>query len=447
MVMQPRWRGAFDVAFLLQIQERYIEEWHECYLSETKKTGFVCTLQLANKKHRFYGLNDLEALLKEAKRRKIDVYLSLNAFEYGSRTTKALKQIRNIGVDIDCYKVNVAVPKALEEIKQLITKGKIPNPNLVIFSGRGLQLVYSISGGAAPTMAFMTQYITTQYIAQLKHLGADTAATDVTRVFRLPYSINSRNGQQVTAEVWRTLEYSLEELYSYCTPLERRRKPPKRRKGTISILTPKRGLKTLYSLNTARKNDLELLVTLRNGNIEKRNVLTYIYAYTVALILKNKQATTDFALQLNDRFQEPQKVTEVKRTAGNAYDDAMKFFEEFQKREFRMWYSTRDGIKRPMKNETIIEELDITPEEMRQMSTLIDSAEKQSRNTEYQRKKRRAQGVIQREEYIKEQHNKTDNKLFKLQELLEQNPKATNKELAVSLGVSIRRVQQLKKEL
>ena len=222
------------MAFLLQVQETYIEEWHDCYLSESKKTGFVCTLQLANKKHSFYGLNDLDALLKETKKRKTDVYLSLNAFEYGSRTTKALKQIRNIGVDIDCYKVNVSISKALEEIKQLIIKGRIPNPNLVIFSGRGLQLIYSISGGAAPAMAFLTQYITTQYIAELKHLGADTAATDVTRVFRLPYSINGRNGKQVTVEIWRTLEYSLEELYSYCTPLERRRKPVKRRKGTIS---------------------------------------------------------------------------------------------------------------------------------------------------------------------------------------------------------------------
>jgi len=343
------------VAFLLQVQETYIEEWHDCYLSESKKTGFVCTLQLANKKHRFYGLNDLNALLKEAKKRKTDVYLSLNAFEYGSRTTKALKQIRNIGVDIDCYKVNVSISKALEEIKQLIIKGKIPNPNLVIFSGRGLQLVYSISGGAAPAMAFLTQYITTQYIAELKHLGADTAATDVTRVFRLPYSINGRNGKQVTVEIWRTLEYSLEELYSYCTPLERRRKPVKRRKGTVSIFTPKRGLKTLYSLNTARKNDLELLVTLRNGDIEKRNVLTYIYAYTVALILKNKQATIDFALQLNDRFQEPQKASEVKRTAGNAYDDAMEFFEEFQKRDFRMWYSLDEiAVKKGHQYETVL---------------------------------------------------------------------------------------------
>jgi len=55
--------------------------------------------------------------------------------------------------------------------------------------------------------------------------------------------------------------------------------------------------------------------------------------------------------------------------------------------------------------------------------------------------------MLQRDEYIKQQHDKTDDKLFKLQELLEKNPKATNKELAAILGVSIRRVQQLKKEL
>lgn len=167
----------------------------------------------------------------------------------------------------------------------------------------------------------------------------------------------------------------------------------------------------------------------------------------MALILKNKQATIDFALQLNDRFQEPQKASEVKRTAGNAYDDAMEFFEEFQKRDFRMWYSTRDGIKRPMKNETIIEELEITPEEMQQMSTLIDSSEKQSRNTEYQRKKRRSQGVLSREEYIKEQHDKTDDMLFKLQELMERYPNAKQKELAAMLNISDRHLRRLKKQL
>ncbi|MGD6879928.1 AsnC family protein [Bacillus infantis] len=426
----------------IDAQETFIDEWHESYLSDSKITGFICTFQLAYKQHRFYGLNDLKQFLAAADKQEKDVYLSLNAFEYGSRTTQALKQIRNIGVDIDCYKLNITVPRALEEVKKLILKGSMPNPNLVIFSGRGIQLIFSISGGASPKMAFLSQYITTQFISELKHIGADTSATDVTRVFRLPYSINSKSGKQVNVELWRTLEYSLLELYSFCTPLEQRRKPSKKRKGILAALPSKKGLKDLYSLNTARKNDLELLVSLRNGEIEKRNVLTYIYSYTVALILKNKEATIEFARQLNDRFNEPEKAREVTRTAGNAYDDALTFFEEFKKRDFRMWYQNMDGIIRPMKSGTIIDELDITPEEMQQLSTVIDKVEKQARDT---KRKRKARGSVTRAEYNKEQQEKTDANVLAVVDLREKGYK--QKQIAELLGLSKGRVSQLVKQI
>lgn len=423
--------------------ETFIEIWHDCYLSASKITGFVCTFHLKNKKHQFYGLNDLDYLLAEARKRKKDLYLSLNAFEYGSRTTNQLKQIRNIGVDIDCYKLNISVADALEEIKRLIFEGKIPNPNLIIYSGRGIQLIYSISGGSSPKMAFITQYITTQFIGLLEHLGADTSGTDVTRVFRLPYSINSKNNEQVKVDIWNRLEYHLEELYSYCTPLESRRKLSKQRKGTLVTLPSKRGLKTLYSLNTARKNDLESLVTLRHGEIEKRNVLTYIYSYTVALLLKNKEQTIAFSYQLNDRFTDPQKKNEVNRTAGNAYDDAMKFFDEFVKRGCKMWYKHGDGIKRPMKNPTVIEELEITEAEMKQLGTIITAEVKYSRKVA----KRREQGVKPREEYDKQRNEQKEDKLWQLEQVMKRHPEWTNKQLVDHLGWSLRTVQYYKKKI
>lgn len=255
-------------------EEIYIEDWHDCYVSGVKKTGFICTFQLANKHHHFYGLNDLEQLLIEAHQKKQNLYLSLNAFRYGVRQTKALMQIRNIGVDVDCYKLGMTIEQALEEVKTFIFTNKLPEPNLILFSGRGIQLIYSISGGASPKMAFLSQYITAQYIGLLQHIGADSSATDVTRVFRLPYSINSKNNQQVQVEIWRTLEYSLEELYRYCTPLEARRKPSRKKKATLVSLPPQKDLLTLYSLNSARKDDLETLISLRQGSIEKRNVFT-----------------------------------------------------------------------------------------------------------------------------------------------------------------------------
>lgn len=427
--------------------ESYIVEWQDCYISESKITGFVCTFQLKNKKHHFYGLNDLQQLLKEAKKRKRDVYLSLNAFEYGYRQTEHLKQIRNIGVDIDCYKLKISIPKALEEINRLILKGTIPNPNLVIFSGRGLQLLYSISGGASPKMAFLSQYITAQFIAELRHLGADTQGTDVTRVFRLPYSVNSKSGEQVTLEIWRKLEYSLEELYSFVKPLEHRRKSSKKQKGTLYTLPSQKGLKNLYSLNAARKNDLEMLVSLRAGEIENRNLLTYIYGYTVALLLKNKEATLEFAQQLNNSLADPQKVKEVVRTAGNGYDDAMKFFDEFKKREFKMWYKQHDGIIRPMKNDTIIEKLEISREEIKLLTTVIDQVEKQNRNTKYQKKKRREQGVLERQEYLEQQKEQTEDKLWQLEQAIKRNPNAKQRDLANYLGWSLGSVNNYLKKL
>jgi hypothetical protein len=444
------WRGEKFMEILQPIldnRETFIAEWQDCYISESKITGFVCTFHLYDKSHYFYGLNDIQELLKEAKKRRKDVYLSLNAFEYGTRQTTALKQIRNIGVDIDCYKLNVPVSRALDEIKRLIFKGAIPNPNVVIYSGRGLQLLYSISGGASPKMAFLSQYITAQFISELRHLGADTSGTDVTRVFRLPYSVNSRNGKQVTLEIWRTLEYSLLELYSFCKPLEQRRKLAKANKGTLHTLPSKKGLMDIYSLNTARKNDLETLVSLRMGEIEKRNVLTYIYAYTVALIVKNKEATIEFAHQLNMRFTDPQRITAIRRTAGNGYDDAMKFFDEFKKRDYKMWYQDRDGIKRPMKSSTIIDELDITSEEMKQLTTIIDGIEKQARDTKRKQKKRREKGVQKRDNYIIQQQEKTDDKLWQLQKAIERHPDFSNYKLAELLSVSEGYIRKLKKKL
>lgn len=425
-------------------QQTFIESWLDCYVSSTKRTGYICIFYLDNNKQRFYGLQDTKQLLAQAHKQEKDVYLSLNAFSYYSRKAKHLRQIRNIGIDIDFYKQGISLEQALKEIHKLITKGIIPKPNLVIFSGRGLQLIYSISGGASPKMAFLTQYITIQFVSLLRHIGADPGATGVTRVFRLPFSINSKNNQQAQVEIWHTLEYHLEELYSYCIPLESRRKPSRKKKGILVSLPPQKGLLTLYSLNSTRKDDLETLISFRKGDIEKRNILTYMYAYTVALLLKNKKATIAFSQQVNTRFEEPQKKAEVDRTASRAYHDAIAFFKEFESRNYHMWYQQNDDIKRPMKNETMIQQLDISPEEMKSMMTLIDGEEKQIRDTQRKREKR---GSVTRKEYVKQEKEKTEDKLWQLKRAMERHPTSTKVELAKMLGINRSHLYRLLKHM
>ncbi|OQR53431.1 AsnC family protein, partial [Bacillus sp. CDB3] len=394
--------------------ETFIDEWHECYLSERKKTGYVMTLDLSNEKHKqiWYGLHDLEHLIKSSRLSLEDVYLSLNAFDHGSRKTSDLKQIRNIGVDLDFYKIGLTKEQVKEEIYRLVAKGAIPCPNLMLH-GRGAQLIYSISGGSAPQMGYMAQYITNNLIKTLLHVGADGACSDLSRVFRLPYSVHSKTGKQITVDIWTKREYQLMELYEYVPPMEKKR--PTKRKGIIQTLPAQKGAMTLYSLNTARKADLEKIVEMRKGEIDHRHDMTYIYAFTTALIVKQQVATVEMTRQLNDRFTEPQKTREVERTAKDAYKDAITFFDAYVKNNCEMKGLPRNLIK-PMKNTTVLDKLNLnlTQAEFEQLTTLIDSGEKYKRKVS----KRREQGVKSREEYLSKSAEQTEKQLDELRDLL-----------------------------
>ena len=220
-----------SVAIRKPQEETFIDSWYECYLSERKKSGYVVTIDLSNEQHKqiWYGLRDLKHLLKASERGLKDVYLSLNAFEHGSRKTADLKQIRNIGVDLDFYKIGLSKEYVIKQLHDFVFSGSLPCPN-IIMNGRGVQLVYSISGGAAPQMAYLSQYITNHFVKMLMPLGADGSCSDLSRVFRLPYSTHGKTGQQITVDLWTEREYSLQELYEYVPPLEKKRKT-KRKEG------------------------------------------------------------------------------------------------------------------------------------------------------------------------------------------------------------------------
>ena len=363
----------------------------------TEKTGYVVTLDLSKEEHKqiWYGLNDLEHFLRSSRLSLKDVYVSLNGFKHGSRKTADLRQIRNIGVDLDFYKLGLTREHVMEELNRLIAKGAIPCPNVTLY-GRGMQLIYSISGGAAPVMGYKAQYITNHFIKALMHLGADGACSDLSRVFRLPHSVHSKTGKQIEVDIWTKREYQLTELYEYVPPMEKKR--PTKRKGIIETLPAPKGVMTLYSLNTARKVDLEKIVEMRKGEIDHRHDMTYIYAFTTALIVKHQGATVEMTLRLNDRFTDPQKTREVERTAKDAYKDAITFFDAYVKNDFEMKRLPRNLIK-PMKNTTVIDKLNLnlTQDEIEHLTTLISKSEKQRRDTVKKREKR---GSVTRDKYL-----------------------------------------------
>ncbi|PER25385.1 replication protein [Bacillus cereus] len=430
-----------------QPQETFIDEWHECYLSEYKKSGYIAVLDLSGseKKQLWIGTNDVKTLSNMSTPSNKDFYLSLNSFTFGSRKAADLKQIRNIGVDLDFYKLDISKEYVIRNLQDCIAEGLLPCPNLVMY-GRGMQLIYTVQGGAAPQMAFLSQYITNHFVKMLMPLGADGSCSDLSRVLRMPYTTHSKTGKQIGLEIWTRREHNLQELYDYVPPLEKKR--PRRsktnKKGSISTLPSQKGVMNLYSLNTKRKSDLEKIVALRNGEIEHRHDMTYIYAFTTALIVKNQAATLEMAFQLNNKFKEPQKRKEIERTAKDAYKDAIAFFDAFSANNFKKQGLPYSLIK-PMKTETIFKKLDIklTKEELEVMDTLIDDKEKYKRKVS----KRREKGIVERKEYLANEKQKKDEKLEKVRNVLDDDPKLSIRKIAEITGFSKSVVARLIKSI
>lgn len=443
-----------------QYIDELITEWHEVYISERKCRGFVATLDLSRIKHKqpytkFWGLNDINTLLDISngnKSRLRNVYLSLNSFESKggtlARKTANIAQIRNIGIDIDCYKKGLSVEKTINLLQDMILHGNLPNPNLLIRSGNGVQLIYSIHGGAAPTneIKWLTSYITRQFTGKTAHLGADFQTCTLERVFRLPGTLNVKPGfptRLVTAEVWRQLEYSLTDLYEYCEPYEQKKRTKFNLGREIPLNSYRRGNgKGLVQLNDSRAQDLIKLVELREGNIENRNILCYDYAFSLALNGLSRSHVQEAVLQMDSNFISQQKRNVLRTTTKSAYDDAEAFWKEYAKNNYSMMGLPSLLIK-PKKNKTIIVQQSITSAEMDYMSVLIDSDEKYKRKVA----KRRTEGVKSRKQYDAERKAQQNNKLEQLKWLKAENPKLSQRKLAKMMGVTQPYIAKLIKEL
>lgn len=437
-----------------------INNWHNAYLSPTKRRGALAVVQWKETKdgqtvesRKWITLKNSNDLLKKTDgtyKRLTNAFLTLNSFEEVNgqthRRTANLAQIRNIGVDIDCYNVGMTPKQAESAIQEMIIQCEIPNPNLVIWSGNGLQLVYSIEGGASPSLAWLTKHITAQLVAKTSEIGSDAACTDLTRVFRLPGSYNAKPGKEtklVRVELWRTLEYDLSELYAYCEPLEHRKKRISRPNLYPLPKQSDMGHK-LRSLNLTRINDFYKLIDLRKGNIENRNVMLYDFAYCFGLQTDLEDAVIQQANRMNNALDDPLKTLEVERVAKNAFKDARAFWKAYVANGYRaLPFRSNDGIIKPKKNDTLIEHHSITDSEMKELQTIINANEKQGRRVA----KRRAAGMKTLEEHNDNQKAQKAQRVYLLAKLKAENPGITQRQLAKLMGVTPTTVGRLIKEL
>lgn len=367
-----------------------------------------------------------------------DSYFSMNTFYTPKRLITNLKEIRTAFVDIDCQNTVFTVEQVEAQLKADYFGQSIPTPNLIIHSGRGLNLIWlmdPISGLAVERWNRLQKAI----FNSVKTLGADPKAVDAARVFRLAGSINSKNNAIVSCEILHDYRYGLEEMAEDYFPdiLKVVKKPKKnQRPNKINRTQPKtgekvnRGIRRLfneYTLRKTRMGDINKLVSLRNGKMEgSREYALFLYRYWALVQSESKEDAVEAMLELNSTFKTPLKEREAIADTKSA----------------ERYYDSEEPFR--ITNERVIEWLDITKEEQKHLSTIIDKAEKRTRNTEYQRTKR---GSLTKDEYKATRSAQKVQKMKQLATLIKERPMATQKELAAELEVSVPSIKKYISEI
>ncbi len=132
---------------------------------------------------------EFQSVLLEQNRAGADIFVGMNPIRDGaySRTKQSLKEIRHVYLDIDRDG-----DRAIEVIR---TSLDVPTPNFVLNTSPGkYQVVWRIEGVNLQTVEALLHNMA-------NHFGGDLAATDATRVLRLPGFANRKLAQDFVVQV------------------------------------------------------------------------------------------------------------------------------------------------------------------------------------------------------------------------------------------------------
>lgn len=372
-----------------------------------------------------------------------DVYFSQNTFYKPQRRIENIRQLRNLYVDLDCYNLGYSPEWVMGKLEQEYFRQSIPEPNLVIYSGRGLVLVWLLEYApykALPLWSAIQSYL----LEQLQDVGGDPKALDAARVFRVAGSINSKNGECVHVEYRHDFRYSLRDIqFDYLPDLTPKPKNAPKKAGRKKKIIY---LFNVRSLNFARIRDITKLVELRDYDVDGyREVILFLYRYWMCCFCNDTEEAYRQTKELNDTFLHPIPERELKRatkSAEKAYHarSNKEANEEAKKRGY-------PGAGYNISNAKLIKWLDITQDEIVHMSTIINPAEKRRRELIRKAEQRREAGMRTREQRIEDDKAVVMDKAEIIRKALEENPDLSIRQLVKVTGFPRSTVQRLKKLL
>ena len=337
-----------------------------------------------------------------------NTYITPNTFYKPYRRLECIKELNSLFIDLDYYKTGKTKEQIIMDLEDNYFNKKIPIPNFIMDSGRGLYLIWSIK--KLPSMALpLWKAVQDYFWNQLKELGADRQALDATRILRVPGSINSKTNTVVSIIDEYKYEYELREIQEEYLPELKPKEKKKGRPNKVCFIYRER------SLYYGRIQDIIKLCELREYHLKgHREVLLFLYRYYLCSFTEDTKKALDDVIELNRMFKNPLRENEVIRATQSAE---------------RCYLDNDKQYK--YKNDTLIELLEITEEEQKHMKILISKEEYRRRDRVYQKKKYqeqlKAQGKLSKKEELKNVRNKIKN--LRLKGL-------KNKKIMQMLGIS-----------
>lgn len=417
-------------------------------------------------------------------------YLSVSTFRRCSRRCESnVKEVKRLYVDMDAHDnpINFNEAKLLADymLDNWFDGEELPEPNYIIFSGRGLQVLFTLNGcdNVLEWKQYQTALLKTcqTLLEQLKHHSLSEAGNvalehnveidvlkDAARVMRVPDTTNLK--QNVDAKMLYSdeeHEYTLHELNTNYIAfnndnlgtIEEKKKTQKKTKSKEKKKKAKSEpserdvdmsridmadkqcvdpnfLKIIENTIKPRLFDLETLIRLRNEagiNGGYRNNLIAIYIPTlVSCGYKNEDVIKE-AHRINSLFNKPLKRAEVNDWLNSCLTKKEVVDSDGKKGVSRVYYRFYTN--------TIIEKLQITKEEQEKMQVLCSEALKKKRSRE---KQKDVQNANRREVYAKktaDKHKEKEERNNRIHELAGEGMSV--RQIAKTVGVSVGTVSKV----
>ena len=327
----------------------------------------------------------------------IDSYMSQATFFRPNRRLVNLWHLPLCFVDLDTYKT--AYGKLHEEplslaVRQRLTDEGIPPASMVIHSGRGVYLKWLLKSPLPQAALPRWNAVQRELVSRLADFGSDPKARDASRVLRLVSTCNTNQPYPELRKVrvlWveeadgEPLLHDFERLAEAVLPFTRKEvalveadKPPARviqfKRGGESALELRRF--SFETLHWDRVTDMRKLRQLR-GPIAEGGREMFVFLMLNELAKSGQVNAYNFQYETVALARECESFVKGSGWSRSTFSTLYRRVKEHVAGQ----YGRGQGLYK-YQNQTLIEQLEITPEEERHMKTLISTTEKYRRNND-----------------------------------------------------------------